>query len=68
MPNKVVVFGGCGFIGSYVVEELINNNFEVISADLNPSKYINQKNFILPDNILYQKNITEKECDNSVQF
>ncbi len=45
MLKKVVVFGGNGFIGSYVVEELINKGYEVISADLNPSKYINDKYF-----------------------
>jgi len=45
MSKKVIVFGGCGFIGSYVVEELLNNNYEVIAADLKPSKYIDNKYF-----------------------
>lgn len=45
MPKKVIVFGGSGFIGSYVVEELINNGYEVIAADLNSSKYVNEKYF-----------------------
>lgn len=58
MPKKVVVFGGCGFIGSYVVEELINNGYEVIAADLNSSKYVNEKYFIKCD-ILDVKAVNE---------
>ena len=45
MHKKVVVFGGNGFIGSYVVEELLKKDYEVISADLNPSKYVDDKYF-----------------------
>lgn len=45
MRKKVVVFGGNGFIGSYVVEELLNNGYDVVSADLNPSKYVDSKYF-----------------------
>lgn len=49
MRKKIVVFGGCGFIGSYVVEDLINRGYEVISADLNPSKYVDDKYFVKCD-------------------
>ncbi len=45
MRKKVVVFGGNGFIGSYVVEKLLSVGYEVISADLNPSKYVENKYF-----------------------
>lgn len=45
MRKKVVVFGGNGFIGSYLVEELLSRGYEVISADLNPSKYVDDKYF-----------------------
>ena len=45
MRKKVVVFGGNGFIGSYVVEELLSKGFDVISADLNPSRYVDEKYF-----------------------
>ena len=58
MPKKIVVFGGCGFIGSYVVEELINNGYEVIAADLNSSKYVNEKYFVKCD-ILDVKAVNE---------
>ena len=45
MNKKVIVFGGNGFIGSYVVKELIDNGYNVISADLNSSKYVDSKCF-----------------------
>lgn len=64
MPKKIVVFGGCGFIGSYVVEELINNGYDVVVADLNYSKYIDKKYFKRCD-ILDEKAVNEivKEAD-----
>jgi len=49
MRKKVVVFGGNGFIGSYVVEELLNKGYDVISADLNSSEYVDDKYFIKCD-------------------
>jgi len=49
MRKKVVVFGGNGFIGSYVVEELLSTGYDVISADLNSSKYVDDKYFIKCD-------------------
>ena len=45
MTKKVVVFGGNGFIGSYVVEELLSKGYDVISADLNSSKYVDNQYF-----------------------
>lgn len=35
MNNKVLVTGGCGYIGSHAIVDLINNGFEVISIDNN---------------------------------
>ena len=49
MLKKVVVFGGNGFIGSYVVEELLTQGYETISADLNTSKYVDDKYFVKCD-------------------
>jgi UDP-glucose 4-epimerase len=49
MRKKVVVFGGNGFIGSYVVEELLSSGYDVISADLNSSKYVDDKYFVKCD-------------------
>ena len=33
MKNKIIVTGGCGYIGSHTVIELINNNFDVVIFD-----------------------------------
>lgn len=41
--NKVIVFGGSGFLGSYVADELIRRNYEVVVADLHKSAYISDK-------------------------
>lgn len=35
MSNKVLVTGGCGYIGSHTIVDLIDNGFEVISIDNN---------------------------------
>ncbi len=43
MPKKIVVFGGNGFIGSYLIEELLDHGYHVISADLTPSKYVDDR-------------------------
>ena len=32
--SKILVTGGFGFIGSYITEELLRNNYEVIVADI----------------------------------
>lgn len=39
MKKKIVVFGGSGFIGSYLVKELIVRNYDVRVADLTPYQY-----------------------------
>ncbi|MBO32517.1 MAG: hypothetical protein CMM74_06005 [Rhodospirillaceae bacterium] len=38
---KVLVFGGAGFLGSYVVDELVNRGYEVAVFDLRDSLYAN---------------------------
>lgn len=47
-PAKMVVTGGCGFIGSNLVDELVEKNFEVVvidnqSADCHEKFYYNEK-------------------------
>jgi len=34
--NKAIVFGGSGFIGSHVIDALLNSNYEVINFDTVP--------------------------------
>ena len=35
MMKKIVVTGGCGFIGSHTIVDLLENGYEVISIDDN---------------------------------
>lgn len=42
MRKNIVVFGGNGFIGSYLIEELIRRGHRVISADIYPSRYVDE--------------------------
>lgn len=45
MSKKIVIFGGCGFLGSYLVEQLILKNYEVLVADLKLSGYVDSAIF-----------------------
>jgi len=60
--GKTIVFGGSGFLGSFVVKELSKRNYDVLVADINHSKYIEKYDFIkcdILDNIEVS-NIIEK--------
>ncbi|MCB1306399.1 MAG: NAD(P)-dependent oxidoreductase, partial [Leptospiraceae bacterium] len=37
--KKVVVFGGCGFLGSHVADKLLSYGYEVVVFDLLPFRY-----------------------------
>ena len=52
--NKIVVTGGLGFIGSNLIELLIENNFKVLNIDKKTysSNLYNVKNF--KNNVNYQ--------------
>lgn len=55
--KKVIIFGGSGFLGSYVADELTRRDYNVTIADITQSKYIQKnQNFIKVD-ILDIKNI-----------
>ena len=32
--KKIIITGGCGFIGSHVVEQFIDKNYEITVVDL----------------------------------
>ncbi len=54
MENKrVIVFGGCGFLGSYLVEELVNRNYQVTACDISP----------LPKELAGYDNLEFMHCD-----
>ena len=63
--KKVIVFGGSGFLGSYVVEELLARNYTVIVADTIKSPYIPEKIFKKVDilNLDDVKNAVEADID-----
>ncbi len=42
---KVIVFGGNGFLGKYIVKELISRNFKVTVFDKYPLNKKYKKNF-----------------------
>ena len=54
MPGnqKVVIFGGSGFLGSYVADELTGRGYDVVIADLTPSKYLQSKQTFMQVDIL----------------
>lgn len=55
--KNVVIFGGSGFLGSYVADELVRRNYNVIIADLTESKYLNNNQKFKKVNIMDIKNI-----------
>lgn len=46
MSKKVVVFGGSGFLGNYVVSELVSRGYSVLTADLKKSEFNVEVDFI----------------------
>ena len=61
--KSVLVFGGSGFIGSYLVEELISRKYNVTIADINPPQ--KNINFISCDILNSQdlENVFERNYD-----
>jgi UDP-glucose 4-epimerase len=57
--KKVIVFGGSGFLGSYVADELTRRNYDVTIADINKSSYIQKNQKFEKVNILDIENIKE---------
>ncbi|MCF6331153.1 MAG: NAD(P)-dependent oxidoreductase [Sulfurimonas sp.] len=54
--KKVVIFGGSGFLGSYVADELTRRGCNVIVADMNASKYLQENQEFVQCNIMdYEK-------------
>ncbi len=50
--KKILVLGGAGFLGSHVVDTLIENNYNVIIYDIKRSKWVNKKCKFYKGNIL----------------
>jgi len=52
MTKKVVIFGGSGFLGSYIADELTRRDYQVIIADIEPSNYLKDNQRFCKVNIL----------------
>ena len=52
MSQKAIVFGGSGFLGSYVVEELTRKGYKVTVFDRRSSSYINSDQKMIVGDIL----------------
>lgn len=66
--KKVVVFGGSGFLGSYVADELTRKNYDVTIADINKSDYIQDNQKFASVNILDIENIKELIKDAEIVY
>ena len=55
--QKVVIFGGSGFLGSYVADELTRRGYDVIIADINASLFIQENQKFEKANILDIENV-----------
>ena len=63
--KNVVIFGGSGFLGSYVADELSRRDYIVTIADINPSKYLQSNQKFEKINILDTNDISNiiKDAD-----
>ena len=69
--KKILVTGGSGFIGSYLIKKLIINNYKVNSFDLNNNPSFKNNNFkFFKGNILDKKalNNASKNCDTVIHL
>lgn len=66
--KKVIVFGGSGFLGSYVADELTRRNYAVTIADINKSSYIQKNQKFEKVNILDIENIKEIIRDANIVY
>ncbi len=67
---KTVVFGGSGFLGSYVADELSERGHDVVIYDLKDSVYIRDDQEMVIGDILDREKVTEciKGCDYVYSF
>ena len=56
---KAIVFGGSGFIGSYVADELTERGNDVTIFDIKPSKYAQKNQKMIVGDILDEKTVKE---------
>ncbi|TCN26716.1 NAD-dependent epimerase/dehydratase family protein [Mesobacillus foraminis] len=64
MPQKVLVTGGCGFIGSHIADKLVSNGYEVVVVDNLATG--RKSNLASPDICFYKCSILDKEFEGIV--
>ncbi len=65
--EKIVVFGGAGFLGAYLVDLLIKTGYKVFAADIKRTKYISESVYTKCD-ILNRNEVRNIVCDATVVF
>ncbi len=68
MNKKVVVFGGSGFLGSYVTDELTRRNYDVTIADIQKSEYVQPTQTFEDVNILDFEGVKNVIKDASIVY
>lgn len=66
--KKVTVFGGSGFLGSYVADELTKRGYGVLIADLKNSAYLQDSQRFIPCNIMDPDSIKEAVKDAAIVY
>lgn len=66
--KKVIIFGGSGFLGSYVADELTRRGYDVVVADIVKSKYIKNNQEFIETNILDAKNVQKIVKDAEIVY
>ena len=61
--NKIVVFGGSGFIGSHVADQLSEAGYKVFIYDIRKSSYLRDDQKMIVGDILDQENVDEAVKD-----
>jgi|Deesub1362A_J573_1020465.scaffolds.fasta_scaffold02637_4 UDP-glucose 4-epimerase len=63
MNEKVIVFGGSGFLGSHVADALSDAGYDVVIYDIKPSPYLRDDQEMVVGDILDEKKIMEVTRD-----
>jgi len=66
--KKILIFGGSGFLGSYIADELTRRNYEVIIADKQKSIYLQDTQIFRKVNILDSKSVFEAIKDVNIVY
>jgi UDP-glucose 4-epimerase len=66
--KKAVIFGGSGFLGSYVADELTRRDYDVTIADLVPSKYLQSSQKFEKVNVMDIENIKNIIQDTNIVY